>query len=377
MAQITKEYLDSLSEDDIIFIRNYIWNRFGRSSRSHAKKKIEKGEDVDAEHHSDSFERPSCCPNCSSKHFIRYGHKDGIQRFFCKSCSKTFLPTTGNLMSSNRLSDENIRELIECEIEGLSLKETAYRSHLSKSTCFCFRQRLYRMADYKMSELLLNGQIQIDATYTRINLSGTKPKNMPRYSKKRGKKGPSVGELKSLRGISHHKVCIVTAEDENDNILYRVAGLGQETAEKYEQYAAHFDKPTLIISDNNSCIATFADTHKIQHDVIPSSKASKRFTTPKGNSVGDVNELHLELKHLIRVKHGVSTRHLSGYLAWISYLKKTSYTIERSRMVEYIFNDLFAAKGTYLIKDICKSDQPISLYEAYFEYHYGIFESEA
>jgi hypothetical protein len=247
-------------------------------------------------------------------------------------------------MSSNRLSDENIRELIECEIEGLSLKETAYRSHLPKSTCFCFRQRLYRMADYKMSELLLNGQIQIDATYTRINLSGTKPKNMPRYSKKRGKKGPSVGELKSLRGISHHKVCIITAEDEHDNILYRVAGLGQETVEKYEQYAAHFDKPTLLISDNNSGIATFADTHKIQHDVIPSSKASKRFTTPMGNSVGDVNKLHLELKHLIRVKHGVSTRHLSGYLAWISYSKKTSYTIERSRMVEYIFNDLFAAK---------------------------------
>ena len=113
------------------------------------------------------------------------------------------------------------------------------------------------------------------------------------------------------------------------------------------------------------------------YDVIPSSKASRRFAAPKGNSVGDVNELHLELKHLIRVKHGVSTRHLPGYLAWISYLKRTSYTIERSEMVEYIFNDLFAAKGTYPVKDICKSDQPISLYEAYSEYHYGIFGNKA
>ncbi len=376
MAKITKEYLDSLSEDDIIFIRDYIWNRFGRSPRSHTKK-IKKGEDDDTDHHRNSFERPTCCPNCSSMHFIRYGHKDGMQRFLCKSCGKTFLPTTGTLMSSNRLKDENIRELIECEIEGLSLEETSYRSHLSESTCFCFRQKLYRMADYKMAELLLKGQIQIDATYTRINLCGTKPENMPRYSKKRGKKGPSVGEFKSLRGISHHKVCIVTAEDEHDNILYRVAGLGQETAEKYEQYSAHFDKPTLLISDNNSGIAAFADTHKIQHDVIPSSKASQRFTTPKGNSVGEVNELHQELKDLIRVKHGVSTRHLPGYLAWISYLKKTSYTIERSEMVEYIFNDLFAAKGTYPVKDICKSDQPISLYDAYSEYHYGIFRYKA
>jgi hypothetical protein len=47
------------------------------------------------------------------------------------------------------------------------------------------------------------------------------------------------------------------------------------------------------------------------YDVIPSSKASRRFAAPKGNSVGDVNELHLELKHLIHLKHGASTRHLS------------------------------------------------------------------
>ncbi|MBR2676794.1 MAG: hypothetical protein IKE28_07780, partial [Solobacterium sp.] len=92
MAKITKEYLDSLSEDDIIFIRDYIWNRFGRSPRSYRKKKIEKGKDDDTDHHSDSLERTSCCPNCSSMHFIRYGHKDGMQRFLCKSCGKTFLP---------------------------------------------------------------------------------------------------------------------------------------------------------------------------------------------------------------------------------------------------------------------------------------------
>ena len=58
-------------------------------------------------------------------------------------------------------------------------------------------------------------------------------------------------------------------------------------------------------------------------------------------------------------------------------VKKTSYTIERSEMVEYIFNDLFAVKGTYPVKDICKSDQPISLYEAYSVYHYGIFGNKA
>ena len=63
------------------------------------------------------------------------------------------------------------------------------------------------------------------------------------------------------------------------------------------------------------------------YDVIPSSKASRRFAAPKRNSVGDVNEMHLELKHLIRVKHGASTRHPSGYLTWISYLRPAPESI--------------------------------------------------
>lgn len=31
------------------------------------------------------------------------------------------------------------------------------------------------MADYKMAELILSGQVEVDATYTRINLAGTRP----------------------------------------------------------------------------------------------------------------------------------------------------------------------------------------------------------
>ncbi|MCD8327462.1 MAG: hypothetical protein LUC90_12545 [Lachnospiraceae bacterium] len=34
------------------------------------------------------------CPYCGSSSIIRYGLKHGKQRFLCKSCRKTFLPTT-------------------------------------------------------------------------------------------------------------------------------------------------------------------------------------------------------------------------------------------------------------------------------------------
>lgn len=272
-------------------------------------------------------------------------------------------------MNSVKIPSDKILELIECEIEGLSLRETSYRSKLPETTCFNFRQRLYSMASSKMEDVQLSGQLEVDSTYTKINLSGTRPENMPRLSKKRGRKAPVVGEFKSLRGLSHHKICIVTAIDEHDNILYRVSGLGQETLAKYEQYSNHFSECKTIISDSDSSIAAFAANHGIESEQV----ASGRHTTKNGNSLGDVNQLHQTLKDLVRGKHGISTRHLPGYLNWIAYLKSLTYSSERDQIASMIFNDLCTTEARFLRDDVSRKEQPISLYEAYKEYQYGIF----
>lgn len=378
MPVITKEYLDSLPEEDIIFIRDYIWQRFGKEPERKEQTDSEPDEQAEEPPRNTRLsDDPSCCPHCGGTHFIKYGFKDGKQRYLCKDCNKSFLEDSGTLMSSCRLTEDQVRELIECEVEGLSLKEEAHRSGLTETSCFNFRHRLYSMADHRMAKLVLSGQVEVDATYTRINLAGTRPENMPRINKKRGKKAKIVGEFKALRGVSHHKICIVTAADENDNILYRVSGLGQENLEKYEQYSDQFSCTTMVISDSNDGIKKFAEALKVTHDVIPAEGDKKRYTTPLGNSLGDVNQVHQTLKNLVRVKHGVSTRHLPGYLAWISYLKRAIYTYEREELVEYIYQDLFQTKGTLLTTEINKLEQPISLREAYAEYAYGIFAKDA
>ena len=273
-------------------------------------------------------------------------------------------------MASSKLTSAKVLEMIECEIEGLSLKETSYRSDASETACFNFRQRLYEMASKQMEYVQLVGLTEVDSTYAKINLSGTKPVDMPRFSKKRGKKMPVIGEHDALRGLSHHKVCIATAIDEDDNILYRVSGLGKESLSMYEQFQEHFTDAEMIISDGDSSIIAFAKNHDKELDTVPSGK----HTTAKGNSLGDINQLHQTLKDLSRSKHGVSTRHLPGYLNWISYLKKKKYTVEREKLAEAILNDLYETEGKVLCHEICKAEQPISLYEAYQEYHYGIFK---
>jgi transposase-like protein len=36
------------------------------------------------------------CPYCESEHFVKYGKYINVPRYRCKSCKRTFLPTSGN-----------------------------------------------------------------------------------------------------------------------------------------------------------------------------------------------------------------------------------------------------------------------------------------
>ena len=59
----------------------------------------------------------------------------------------------------------------------------------SKITCFYMRHKLYHAASEIMGHQKLSGEVEIDTQYKSINLKGTRPQNMPRYSKKRGQTG--------------------------------------------------------------------------------------------------------------------------------------------------------------------------------------------
>lgn len=114
----------------------------------------------------------------------------------------------------------------------------------------------------------------------------------------------------------------------------------------------------------------------MKSDVIPVKPNEKHYTTPLGNSLGDVNQLHQELKELVRVCHGISSRHLQGYLDWIAYTKKLGYTLKRGDQAAQVIKDMKETESTLHTKDISQQVQPISLYQAYSEYHYGIYSSD-
>ncbi len=60
-------------------------------------------------------------------------------------------------------------------------------------------------------------------------------------------------------GISHHKVCIVSAIDSQDNMFLNIVGLGVETFEKYKDCKYKFDilnSSLLILNHAFACLRT-------------------------------------------------------------------------------------------------------------------------
>ena len=228
------------------------------------------------------------------------------------------------------------------------------------------RHKLYKAIEASVLLTTLSGVIEIDAAYTSINLKGTKPDKMPRFSKKRGNRA-------AYSGISHHKVCLITAIDENDNMLFRIGGLGPESFDKYSKYASNFNEVTRFISDSKAAINLFAESLNCQIEQIPVLANKKRYATKNGKTISNVNQLHSEFSILITKKHGVSTRHLQSYLNWLLFIKNTRYIVKDTARSSHTYMETMHQGNTIKVRDIYKQEFPIDLFIAYGDYKYGVF----
>lgn len=350
---INKEFLESLSPVEIQMVHQYIGILF--------KEKIN-DETSNYDNLKHTIEE---CPHCHSRHFVKNGKGNrGRQRYLCKDCHKSFEDTSKTFFFHSRINYNTWISFIGCEIVGLSLRKEEAICGVSKTTCFYMRHRLYKaLSDYQ-DKRRLNGQCQIDCAYTSINLKGWK-KDMPRFSKKRGKHKPDK-KHKQLRGISHHKICLMTSIDENDHILFKIAGLGVEDSDKYESFSSYFSKKASFICDEKRCIENFCKRHHYSYDVIPSGS----FTSDSGNTLSLINQFHQEFSELIRKSHGISTRHLQSYMDFLVINKELRYRLELKKMNTRIYMDILRKPLPFLTADICRFPLPVDVYEAYKEYNY-------
>ena len=108
------------------------------------------------------------CPHCASREIVGWGRSDGLLRFRCKSCGRTFNALTRTPMAHLRKKEKWLAHA-QAMIEGKSLAKTAALCGVHPTTAFRWRHRFLRApADDKPRNL----SVEADETFILESFKG-------------------------------------------------------------------------------------------------------------------------------------------------------------------------------------------------------------
>lgn len=344
-----EELIKDLDPVTIIEFKNYIVEHLSDicSTKNSNSKIISKFKDKDL-----------FCKECGCKLYKNGKTKNGIQKYICSRCKITLSETTNTIICHSKLPFEIWSNVIDNLLNGFSLRRIAEENNISLLTSFRIRHKvLYALKSF-VENISLSGEIQSDEKYFSINLKGTKAENMPRYSKKR------TSTSSPYRGISHHKVCVVSSIDENDNLLLKIVGLGRCTTDMLKDALGQkLNNAKSINADSASAYQGFCEEYNLILNAIPSG-----FHSDGIFNISEINGIHSQLETWISKFRGISTRHLQEYLDWFVYIFTMKKRFMLSKIKTASYSKLLIDNNYIKSKDIFNIEMPIDLNVAYAEY---------
>ena len=342
-----EELVKDLDPVTIIEFKNYlIENLVGVSSKKDSNSKI-------IYNHR---EKSLFCNECGCKLSKNGKTKNGVQKYICSSCNHTCSETSNTIIYRSKLSFEVWSNIIDNLLDGFSIRRIAEENNISIYTSFRIRHKILLALKSFVKKIKLSGQTQSDEKYFSINLKGTKPVDMPRYSKKR--------TSSAYRGISHHKVCVISTIDEYDNLLLEIAGLGRCTTNMLNKcIGPRINGIKELITDSASAYQEFCSNYNIKLHAIPSGFHSN------GNiNIAEINGIHSQLETWLSKFRGVSIRHFQEYLDWFVYIFTMKKRFKLSKLKTESYCNIILDDNYIKSKDIFSIEIPIYLNVAYGEY---------
>jgi len=259
----------------------------------------------------DHEETVSACPHCHSHELNRWGMtKQGIQRYKCKDCSKTFNALSGTPLYRMKQSEKWIK-YTELMWQGVSLREAARQLNINLRTSFRWRHTfLKNPAKYGVSEL--NGVIEADETFLPNNSKGRRRLNRP--ARKRG-------------GGRIQQVPILIALDRNGEISHQV--LERNTRAQIQSALTPMLTPgSVLCTDGNQSYRGIAEDLSIDH---------KRLIGLDNQRVIDgvyhiqtLNNYMMRWKGWLKRFHGVGSCYLESYLSWFRFMEQNKDASEQA-----------------------------------------------
>ncbi len=254
------------------------------------------------------------CIYCEGNHVVKNGkRKDGTQRYLCRDCHRSFIPSSDSITSRTRKSVSVWAAYLRCMLEQKTLRDTSEECHISMSTAFTWRHKILDALSELTEKTYLTGIVEADETFFNVSYKGNHKRSrhflMPRKAHRRG------NDVRS-KGLSSEKVCVPCAVNDIGISFAKPGKLGKVSSECIKQVLGKRIAPhATLCTDKERAYLDIAVTNELK---LIQMDTDCRTTQKDGRTYGiqRINAYHGRLKIFIRRVHGVSTKYLGNYIVW-------------------------------------------------------------
>lgn len=298
-------------------------------------------ESIDAYIEEQRFSNGRICPMCGSAKVVRNGkRKDGVQKYCCKECGKSFVAKTNTIASGTRKPLSVWIKYIECMMNWSPVRESAERCGISDHTSFIWRHKILDAMQIIRNRITLEGIVEADEAYLPISYKGNHKKNkdfdMQRTPRKRG------SEVHK-RGLSNELVCIPCAVDRNGNSIGKATNIGQCSSEDINGLlGGKIKEQSAFCTDGNSVYRKLSREEDLNLISIKGGKSKKGIY-----NIQHINSYHSELKRFLSFFKGVSTKYLNNYIVWhnlVNFARET-YQEKAALFLNYVLTTTLSERG--------------------------------
>lgn len=256
--------------------------------------------------------KPSNCPHCGGNRVVRNGSANGLQRYKCRDCQRTFNALTGTPLARLR---QKAKWLAQAEAlrDGMTITQATKRLNVARSTAFRWRHRFLGLPKTVQAQALM-GIAEADETFFLRSCKGQR--HLDRKPRRRGGRA-------AKRGLSREQVPVLVARDRSGATATIILAADSK-AELVAALKPLLPSDTILCTDGSSVLAAAVKEVGVTHRPVNVS-AGQRVLSGVYH-IQNVNAYDSRLKNWIRRFHGVATKYLDSYLGWFRTLDRSPMT---------------------------------------------------
>lgn len=152
---------------------------------------------------------------------------------------------------------------------GMSIRKSAEIIDVCVKTSFYMRHKILDCLHEYLGVGSVKSIVEVDETFHAVSYKGNHKKSgfvLPRPARRRGH------EVK-LRGISKEQVCIVTALDRNNNIIFEPVCTGRVGVNELDKlFEGRIEEGSILCTDSHKSYPRFAKEQQLDHKQIKSGR---------------------------------------------------------------------------------------------------------